>query len=333
MVWFRRYAFPKPFLRPPAATIRGISSPLEGAPGKGSRGAADPVTVRNAVLGVRTLAARQGLNFPPACAPRGDEGMIVGLLAIVGAVAVGKALYDWSRQGDAGRADRAHGLYVQGRYAEAAGAYNEAIGEGSRDAHLYSRRGHALQKLGRHDAALRDYRRAAELDPDNPAAYCDAAGALMALNRPKDALDMAKRAVLRSRKSARAHRIKGEALWAMDMVNPALDALRASSDLHDTAGVRVRIAEAQCARNNHDDERRELDQAIAMKPGSADLHYRRARALLHVAKSSPKLREASCRQAITDLEMALEIDARHEEAAEMLRRASGMLGEAGEGAG
>jgi len=251
--------------------------------------------------------------------------MIVGLLAIVGAVAIGKVLYDWSRQGAEELPARAHGLYAQGRYEEAARAYGEAIDANPQDAQLYSRRGRALQKLGKHDGALRDYRRVVELDPCNPAGYCDAAGALITLNRPKDALDIAKRAILRSRKSARAYRIKGEAMWRLNQGDSAIEAFQQSASLHDTVGVRVRIAEVQCARNNHDDERRELDQAIAMKPGSADLHYRRARALLHVAESSPKLREASCRQAITDLEQAIEIDARHEEASAMLGHAKKIL--------
>lgn len=268
---------------------------------------------------------RASFKFSASCAPRGGPETIQAILAFVGALAVLKVLSDWSGQGAKEWAGRAHGLYEQGRHAEAVQAYGEAIRADPNNAQLHSRRGHALRELGRHSEALDDYNRAVELDNGSAAARCDAADMLMALGHPNYALDRARQAIALSPKSARAHRTGGEALWMLDKRGAALDALHKSADLHDTPGLRVRIAEMRCGRGDHAIERRELDRAISMEAGNTDLHYRRARALLHIAREDPEMLKECVAGAITDLETALGIDPRHEEAAEMLRRAKGML--------
>ena len=259
------------------------------------------------------------------------------VLWVIAAIAVGLlvkvGLDEQKRREVEQHARSGSGLHDQGLHEDALAEYSAAIGLDPKNPQLHTHRGRALWALGRRSEALDAYQRAAGLDAGSVAAHCDVADALRLMGHPRQALDSARRAVLLSSRSARAHRIMGEALWDLDEGGKAIDALKASAGLHDTAEARVRIAEVRCGQGNHVYERNELDCAIAMEAGSADLHYRRARALLHVAESSPKLREASCRQAITDLEQAIEIDPRHEEAAEMLRRASGLLeGENPEGA-
>lgn len=284
---------------------------------------------------MRAKARAEPLNAPDPrtsykfSAVRAPARMIVGILAILGAVAVLKYLSDQGAKEHAGEADR---LCAQGRHAEAVRAYGEAIGADPGNARLHSLRGHALRELGRHQEALDDYTRAAELDGGSAAAHCDAADMLMALGRPEGALARARRAVELSPKSARAHRTMGEALWGTGLHDDALEALRMSAGLQETVGLRIRMAEMCCAARNHDGERGMLDRAIHMDRGSADLHYRRARALLHVAGEPGRLEESCC-GAIADLEKALEIDPRHEEAREMLRRARSMREAGGPGRG
>lgn len=146
------------------------------------------------------------------------------------------------------------------------------------------------------------------------------------MGRPRDALTSAELAVSLSGQNARAHMIKGEALWNLGRQAEAVDALRRSASLHDTAGTRVRIAEMLCDRGKHGHERSELDRAIELVGRSAGLRYRRARALLHVASEDHERREECCRKAISDLEVGPEAEPGLEEAAGMLRRAREMLG-------
>ena len=250
--------------------------------------------------------------------------MIQAVLAVVGALAVLKYLSDQGVRKSKEHAGAADSLHGQGRHAEAIKEYDEAIKNDPQNAQLYTRRGRAFWGLGERNAALDDYRRAAGLDSNGVAAHCDVADALRLMGRPRDALASAERAVALSGRSSRAYRARGEVLWSLDEGGKAIGDLKASASLHDTAETHVRIAEMRCGRGEHGYERKEMDLAISMEAGSADLHYRRARALLHIAGEDPGSMEECCREAATDLERALEIDPRHEEAAGMLRRAREM---------
>ena len=255
-----------------------------------------------------------------------DGKMVLPLIAglVVGGILLKAVVDELDRRDANGHAERGHALHGQGRHEEALGAYGDALRLAPKDPRFHTARGRALWALGRRSEALGAYQRAAGLDSNGVAAHCDVADALRLMGRPRDALASAERAVALSGRSSRAYRTRGEVLWSLDEGGKAIGDLKASASLHDTAETHVRIAEMRCGRGEHGYERKEMDLAISMEAGSADLHYRRARALLHIAGEDPGSIEECCREAVTDLERALEIDPRHEEAAGMLRRAREM---------
>lgn len=255
---------------------------------------------------------------------------MVGPIAIAGIAAIAGGLYVlWNKHRAGELADEGDGLRRQGRNREALAKYDEAVRRDWPGARYHTRRGHALCALGRAKDALEAYRAAAERSPKSSAALTDVARTLLWLDRPREAHNAANGAISAFAGNSEARRIAGEALWDMGMRKDAVHAMQELAHIHDTAGVRSRIAEMLHALKRHGEELAELERAVELDANDARLHHRIGLAKFFIGKDDPKRRRRLYREAISSFGRALEIDKNHVEAHMSRDYARGQLADLG----
>ena len=181
-------------------------------------------------------------------------------------------------------------------------------------AQAHNNRGNALERLGRFDAALSDYRKAVALAPDSPHAYTNLGVLLRNLGCPNEALASCDKAILLQPDDAEAHSNRGNVLCDLQRFQEALSSYNRAIALqpdfmaaHSNRGTVLRdlgrLAEAlSCcdwvvsqqpdlaeAHNNRGSAQRDLgdfasalssfDRALALKPDLA-VGYRNRGAVL-----------------------------------------------------
>jgi len=162
-------------------------------------------------------------------------------------------------------------LVALGRVGEAEALVTRAATEHPRPGLLHYRVGRALQTIGRCDAAVPHFEKALALEPRQPAVELGMGQCLLAAGRAADALPHLSAAREAAPLSAGFDRAR--ALLALGRREEAGDALAALPFPQDAAGAAL-AAQVALAAQRPDLAVRFLQQAVALSPGSAELHDR-----------------------------------------------------------
>lgn len=177
--------------------------------------------------------------------------------------------------------ERANALMAQGRFADAAAAYDALL---KRDPSLYAgwvNFAGALLTIGLFDPAIAACKRALALKPDDPAALNTYGTALNALGRPDEALAAFDTALAREPTRVNALVNRGTALLQLGRVDEAITSLDTAlkvqpnnADAHYYRGL------ALSPLNRREETIASFDAALALRPGDPDYLYSKSIALL-----------------------------------------------------
>ncbi len=187
------------------------------------------------------------------------------------AKAIHKAADDCERTIDqkptkpAQHATRAGELYRQGRKADALKEFKRAFELDPGDIASLNNIGAIQCELGRHDDALESSRRALKLDPDSAGSHRVLSMVMRHLERHAEALDAINRAISLGDTDSSAHFDRGRTLYDLERFNEAADA---------------------------------LGKAAALAPTDATVHRMRAQCLLELHHNSAAIRELYCRSKV-----------------------------------
>ncbi len=162
----------------------------------------------------------------------------------------------------------AQALAADGRYGEALGWIERAIGEGPAPAEWDGRRGSLLLRLGRVVEAVAALRRALARLPDHADLRWDLGRALERLGRADEAIAEFRRAVRRAPGHAGALASLGGALWQRREGEAAIDALtRAVAARPDWTEVRDSLGNCLHAVGHWAAAERVFEETLRMRPG------------------------------------------------------------------
>ena len=159
------------------------------------------------------------------------------------------------------------GSYAESRqqYAEAAEHYKAATARSPEVAELQYHYGHALAASGDIEGALTAYRRALALDPFNPSSNWEAARILVQRD-PQEALRLADRAIEISPTTPEAHLQRGRALLALNRPKEAVAAFQEAGKLdQDDETVHFQLAKAYRQLGLDKEEKEENDLFTRMQ--------------------------------------------------------------------
>lgn len=160
-------------------------------------------------------------------------------------------------------------LFEDGRFAEAAVAYEELVASNPKDGSLRASLAGALGALGRYDDALQQLDRAIELQPLNPEAYHNR-GAIHE-KRGNQA-----EAVAQYQFALRYNPQYEPSLQALVRLTGSADAKRPQTDEERRAAQLSQDAGAAARRGDYEGAMKILDEAEALAPGHASVHQHRA---------------------------------------------------------
>ncbi len=170
---------------------------------------------------------------------------------------------------------RQHGvrLVERGKVAAAIIALRQAVELDPGDAGSHHVLGLALLRSGRFEEAVAGLRLAITLKGDLAAAHCNLAAALDGLGRNREAVVACRRAVALAPQLVEGHRLLGELLEAAGDLTEAAECFRrAASGAPDTTTGRLDQVRAFLWEGNFREAEMRLRQAIALDPGSDELH-------------------------------------------------------------
>jgi tetratricopeptide (TPR) repeat protein len=188
-------------------------------------------------------------------------------------------------------------LLAQGKAAEAALRYRQALALKPDFAEAHGNLGNALTELGHWDEAIDHYRQMLRWRPDVAEAHNNLGNALLALQRFEEAAASYSRAIdLRPRSAgalvnlANALRETGRAEDALKACNRALDLQPHLADAHVIRGA------SQFDLGLLDDAAQSYARALELEPGSVRAHIALAMVLRQIGRAADA--EARCRQAL-----------------------------------
>lgn len=191
-------------------------------------------------------------------------------------------------EGLAGEPDAASNFTMVGNMALIERAFEDAIEPFSRalslepdDVSARAGRGRAYAALGEHALALADFDRAAALAPREPMHHLGRANALARLGRMKAAIAAASSAIEAAPDHAGAHYTRAVYRSQVDPDDPGVRAdLDRTVELAPNEAPYLRKrAEYLMDLEEYDLALRDVERALALAPGEAQLHYLRARCL------------------------------------------------------
>ena len=161
-----------------------------------------------------------------------------------------------------------------GRLREAATLYRELLQEAPRDADLMQRLGVTLAQLGGHEHGAGLLMASLEIKPDRPPVLLNLARALLALQRPEDALHCCERALSLDASNAAAHRLRGSTLTSLGRHAEALANLGQAVRLAPSdAGALTDLGVALAAGDRAHDAVTCFERAVAIDPHQAAPHH------------------------------------------------------------
>ena len=235
-------------------------------------------------------------------------------------------------EGVADELDPATNFVMVGNMALVERAFDEAIEPFSRalslapdDVNARAGRGRAYAALGEHALALADFERAAALAPDKPMHHVGRANALALLGRMEEAVAATSRAIEVAPDHAGAHYTRAVYRSHVDPDDPGVRAdLDRAVELasHEMQYLRER-ADYLLDREKYDEALADIERALAIAPGDAELHYLRAKCLtgpgrmifnVHTQQREYEDEmQPRCEAALVSLERALELAPKHGE--------------------
>jgi len=240
----------------------------------------------------------------------------------------------------AGEPDAASHFTMLGNMALVERAFEDAIEPFSRalsiaqdDVSARAGRGRAYAALGEHALALADFTRAAALAPRQPMHHLGRANALALLGRMKEAVAAASRAIQVAPDHAGAHYTRAVYRSQIDLDDPGVRAdLDRTVQLapHEAPYLRAR-ADYLMAGEEYDLALSDIDRALAIAPGDAQLHYLRGKCLTeplsfiwnHATQQQVFAEEHQprCEAAVVSLERALDLAPKEGELCESIHYA------------
>lgn len=183
-------------------------------------------------------------------------------------------------KGATGHTIKGHALLSRGRYADALGAFEEAIEADPRSADAYHGRGRALFMIEKRGDALKAYDRAIDLAGNHFMAHLDKGVALDRLGQHKAAIAAFEKACIINPKNAEVHLRKSRALHEIERHEEALTPCRRAIELDpDNPDVHSTKADILGKLGHHEDALESIDRAILLDRNDAKLHVKRGNVL------------------------------------------------------
>jgi len=158
-------------------------------------------------------------------------------------------------------------LLTQGRFGEAADAFEEAVTLDPTKRISWMRRGRCLMSAGRPKEAAAMFQRAFELKPDDAEALRDQADALLEAKDDVKAVEVLTRALaLDAKGAAKDYKIIGESNARREKWAEAALALKESAKLHPDPGIFSELGEAQVRLGELDAARASFEEAAKLDP-------------------------------------------------------------------
>ncbi|MGC1580734.1 MAG: tetratricopeptide repeat protein, partial [Candidatus Acidiferrales bacterium] len=173
--------------------------------------------------------------------------------------------------------DQAHSAFAQGRWAEAAEAYEKAVALAPRNPNLRIALGLALAKAGRQAAAIASYEAALEISPRNSVAEIDLASAYRAVHNNDAARRLLELSSREHPKLAAPLAVLGDLDIELQTYEAAIKHLSAALALDPANNeTRDRLALAYKSKGDSAAALAQLSQSLARDPNDALAHFLRA---------------------------------------------------------
>jgi tetratricopeptide (TPR) repeat protein len=182
---------------------------------------------------------------------------------------------------------------------------NQAASLNPADPVVHNDRGSILQRLGRTEAAIAEFREAIRLSPGGFAtAHNNLCSSLGILQRYEDAIAACREALKQSPGFGDAHYNMGTAMLSLGDVAAADEFSAAIAAKPELAEAHYYLGGMRHLRGERDDARRHYEDAIRLKPDLADAHYNLGRLLQETGQDAEAIRrfEAALRIVPTSAE-------------------------------
>ncbi|HEY3449877.1 MAG TPA: tetratricopeptide repeat protein [Myxococcales bacterium] len=165
----------------------------------------------------------------------------------------------WHALGDA--------LMTQGRFGEAAEAFEDAVTLEPTKRMSWQRRARCLLNAGRPNEALEPLRKAVELKPDDPAGVRDLADGLVEAKKDAEAIELlAKATAMDASGAAKDWKLVGELYARGERWPQAVAPLKESAKLHPDPGIYSELADAQVRSGDLDGALASFEEAARLDP-------------------------------------------------------------------
>lgn len=165
----------------------------------------------------------------------------------------------WHALGDA--------LMTQGKFGEAADAFEDAVALEPGKRMSWQRRARCLLNAGRAGEALESLRKAVELKPDDPAGVRDLADGLVEAQKDAEAVEQLKKATaMDASGAAKDWKLIGEIHARGERWAEAVPALKESAKLHPDPGIFAELADAQVHAGDLDGALASFEEAARLDP-------------------------------------------------------------------
>lgn len=165
----------------------------------------------------------------------------------------------WHALGDA--------LMTQGRFGEAAEAFESAVKLEPTKHMSWARRGRCLANSGQPSAAAEAYRKALTIKPDDAKTVRDLADALVEARRDAEAIpELAKAAALDPSGAAKDHKLTGQLHGRNERWAEAIASFKESAKLHPDPGIFAELGEAQVRAADFDGALTSFEEAARLDP-------------------------------------------------------------------
>ncbi len=176
--------------------------------------------------------------------------------------------------------DRASNLTTKGKHAEAEVEWKKAIELDPEDPKAHFNLALSYDQQGRPDEAIREYRRSLEINPDNDSAYTNLGVTMAGTGRMDEAIDLFVKALAINSENAKAESNLASALMEKGRLDDAIDHCRRAIGIDaESAEALNTLGWALARKGLLDDSVAQLQKAVSLKPDSVEYQYNLGRVL------------------------------------------------------